>query len=292
MENEDRQPTERSRPPMATMVTIAIVVVLLIALGLYFMGRDDTPEPPPAMEPTYSAAPAEADPTPPSEPVAEAESATEPAPELAPEPDEPLPPLDQSDQAARDSAGEIMNNDELVGLLVEDDLIRKFVRAVDSADEGRVVHEYRPVLSPRPPLMVERMGEAATDAEQQYRMTSENYQRYDRYVELLTSADAATLAAWYQRYLPLMEEAFVEHGTDKGSFHEVVMTTIDELLEAPAADPEAILVRPKVFYEFQDEELESMPDTHKLMQRIGPEHSERVRAALSSLRGELQRIAP
>ena len=94
---------------MATMVTIAIVVVLLIALGLYFMGRDDTPEPPPAMEPTYSAAPAEADPTPPSEPVAEAESAPEPAPE----PDEPLPSLDQSDQAARDSAGEIMDNDEL-----------------------------------------------------------------------------------------------------------------------------------------------------------------------------------
>lgn len=288
MENEERQPPKRSRPPVATMVTVAIVVVLLIGLGIFLMGRDEAPGPAPAPEPGYPATPTEPEPT----PAPEREAEPEAAPEPAPEPEEPLPPLDQSDEAARDSANEIVNDSELVGLLVEDDLIRKFVRAVDSADEGRVVHEYRPVLSPRPPLVVERVGEAATDADQQYRMTGENYQRYDRYVALLTSADAATLARWYQRFLPLMEEAFVEHGTDKGSFHEVVMNTIDELLDAPPADARAILVRPKVFYEFQDETLESMPDTHKLMQRIGPENSERVRDVLSSLRSELQGIAP
>lgn len=288
MENEERQPPKRSRPPVATMVTVAIVVVLLILLVMFLTGRDEAPEPAPSPEPAQPTTSAEPEATPDPEPEPEVEATPEPAPE----PEEPLPPLDQSDQFARDSASEVVNDDELVGLLVEDDLIRKLVRAVDSADEGRIVHEYRPVMSPRPPLGVERMGEAATDAEQQYRMTPQNYQRYDRYVELLTSADAATLARWYQRFLPLMEEAFVEHGTDKGSFHDVVMNTIDELLAAPPADAEVVLVRPKVFYEFEDEELENMPDTHKLMQRIGPEHSERVRDALSSLRGELQRIAP
>jgi hypothetical protein len=89
-----------------------------------------------------------------------------------------------------------------------------------------------------------------------------------------------------------METAFTEHGADKGTFHEVVLNAIDDVLDAPPANPNAILIRPKVFYEFRDEELETMPDTHKLMQRIGPDHSRRVQEALTALRRELQRISP
>ncbi|MDQ2075737.1 DUF3014 domain-containing protein [Marinimicrobium sp. ABcell2] len=286
MENEDRQAPKRSRPPVATIITVAIVAILLIGLVVFLVGRGEVPEPAPSPDPAYPTVPDEPPPTPEPEPE------PEPAPEPAPEPEEPLPPLDQSDDAVRDSASEIVDDEELVGLLVEDEIIRKFVRAVNSVDEGRIVHEYRPVVSPRPPLAVERVGEATTEAEQQYRLTRENYRRYDPYVALLTSADPATLARWYQRFLPLMETAYAEHGAEKANFHEVVLNAIDDVLEAPDANPNAILIRPKVFYEFRDEDMEAMPDSHKLMQRIGPEHSQRVKEVLEGLRGELQRITP
>jgi len=164
------------------------------------------------------------------------------------------------------------------------------VRAINAAEDGDLVHEYRPLISPAPPLKVAKVGTARTEAEQEYRLLPENYERYEPYVELLTRMEPEQMARLYQRYRPLLEQAFSEQGTDKESFHQVLLNTIDQLLAAPEPPQDIRLERPKVFYEFRDPKLESLPAPQKLMIRMGPEHSKTVKRLLREFRQELRAL--
>ncbi len=280
----ESQPTNRK--PTATIALVVIVVLVIVALSLFLFGRDDDPEPTPEPAPVQ-----QPEPRPAPEPEPEPEPQPAPAPEPEPEPEpEPLPELDQSDEPALNELEEATDSEQVKRLLVSDELIRKVVRAGAAASDGKVVHEYRPVVSPTPPLKVAKVGEARTDAEQEYRLLEENFRRYDPYVNLLTDSDTDQLVNWYQRYRPLLEEAFNEHGVNNGPFHQVVLETIDELLATPEPPEDIRLHRPKVFYEYRNPELEQLTDLQKLMIRMGPEHHAAVKQALRALKTELEAL--
>ena len=270
--------TDKQRPLVTIVALVAVALVLLVVLALIFWPAEEPePEPQPA-EPTVMPEP---------EPQPERQVPAEPAPE--PEP-EPLPPLDESDDALVRELENSVEGEAPLDLLSESEVLRKWVRAINAAEDGDLVHEYRPLISPAPPLKVAKVGSARTEAEQEYRLLPDNYKRYDPYVELLTSMEPEQTAQLYQRYRPLLEQAFSEQGTDKDSFHQVLLNTIDQLLAAPEPPEDIRLERPKVFYEFRDPKLESLPAPQKLMIRMGPERSQKVKRALRELRRELQAI--
>lgn len=274
--------TDKQRPLVTIVALVAVALVLLVVLALIFWPAEEPePEPQPA-EPTVMPEP---------EPRPESEPPAEPAPEPKPEPEpEPLPSLDESDDALVKELKESVEGEAPLDLLSESEVLRKWVRAINAAEDGDLVHEYRPLISPAPPLKVAKVGEARTEAEQEYRLLPENYERYDPYVELLTRMEPEQMARLYQRYRPLLEQAFSEQGTDKESFHQVLLNTIDLLLAAPEPPEDIRLERPKVFYEFRDPKLESLPAPQKLMVRMGPEHSRTVKRVLRQLRRELQAL--
>jgi hypothetical protein len=76
-------------------------------------------------------------------------------------------------------------------------------------------------------------------------------------------------------------------GLKKGNFHSVLIGAIDNILAAPVASGEMILIRPKVYFEFADPALEKLPATHKVMLRMGPENAKSIKASLTSLRAKL-----
>ena len=136
-----------NNPPANAMGAFAkwIVVILgvgaICAVGYYsFIGKDgaspklhDLPNPVPLQQvgtPTPSQA----------KPVYE-----EPTPQPVPQ---PLPDLDQSDVTAL-AALKALNVNGLVEMIIPQDILRKFVRAVDILEEGKVIREYRPVASPQ-----------------------------------------------------------------------------------------------------------------------------------------------
>lgn len=283
-DEEQQKPESRSDGgrPKATIAAVAVVAVVLLAIVLILALRDDEPAPEP--EPVITE-----EPEPEPEPQPEPEPAPAPEPEPEPEP-EPLPDLDQSDGPVMEDLEELFGDEQSTRLIVGDEVIRKAVRATSAATDGKVVHEYRPIVSPQPPLIVEPVGEARTEAEQEYRLLPRNYDRYDPYVSLLTATDPERVTQWYQRYLPLLEEAYREQGLTNGSFHEVVLDVIDQLLAAPEPPADIRLERPKVFYEFRDRELERLPDLQKLMLRIGLDHHRAVKTALRGLKAELEQL--
>jgi hypothetical protein len=85
----------------------------------------------------------------------------------------------------------------------------------------------------------------------------------------------------------LFEEAFKELGLKKSNFHSIMIAALDNILAAPDVQGDILLVRPKVFYQFADPALEKMPQTHKLMLRMGPENARSVKASLRQLRAKL-----
>lgn len=265
---------------VATMAGLVVIAAVIVGIVMFFFFRsdessvtEDVPivEPEQIPEPPITAPPVE------PKPVYE-------APEPEPQ-EEPLPKLSESDTNVLSSLEEL--SDEGVKLVVPEEVIRKFVRAINAAEEGKAVHEYRPLVSPAPPFKVERQA-AGADQLQTYKLSEENFQRYNKYVESFTAIDPAALAAVYKRYYPLLEEAFNEMGLKaKNNFHSVMINAIDTLLAAPVIEEDIILVRPKVFYQYADPALEKLPPIQKLLLRMGPENAHKLKAHMQEVRTHL-----
>lgn len=268
-------------PYMIKLVLLGVAVLVAVVL-LWQMAVDDTPEEAPvAIE--EEAIPEPDVPPPAPEPEPEPEVAEEaPAPEPAPE---PLPELAESDAVALAAAEELSPSEDLRELAVEDNIILKSVRAVIGLAGGNVVNEYRPVQSPDSPFVVEKLDEPPTEEQGQlYRLSADNYERYDKYVAVVSELNPGNVASVYQRFYPLLEEAYAQHGVDRGSFKDVTLGAIDSMLAAPILEEEPILIQPKVHYQFQDPQLESLPSPQKLLIRMGPENTRQIQAVLREIR--------
>lgn len=276
---QDHQGASRKSP--ATMLVIVIVVLIAVAVA-FFLLRDKTPK-----ESIPKITPVTVTPEVPEEQPQVVEPETVYS---APEPvvqKKPLPSLNDSDATVLDALKEL-RGESLLALLVPQELIRKFVMAVNGLSEGKVVNEYRPVVSPPPPFLVDTFGvmvEGKTVAQE--RIAATNYARYETYATTLALLDMDMVVAIYKRFYPLMEEAFKELGLKKSNFHSVMIAALDNLLAAPDPQGDVLLVHPKVFYQFADPALEKMPQTHKLMVRMGPENARSVKASLRQLRAKL-----
>lgn len=264
---------------ITTTVVMVLIAVVVVAAIVFFYWRPAKEEeknvslPPPSVQPEPEQAPE-------PEPARPVYEAPEPEPQ-----EEPLPELSNSDQSVLDAFGKLAA--DAPALIVPEEVIRKFVRAVNAVEEGKVVHEYRPLVSPAPPFQVERDGTVEEQQAQQYTLSPENYQRYDKYVTTFAAIDTDALASMYKRFYPLLEEAYREMGLKKGNFHTVMLGAIDNLLAAPVVDGDILLVRPKVFYQYADPALEKLPASHKLLLRMGPENTRRIQESLRRLRAEL-----
>lgn len=213
-------------------------------------------------------------------------------PQPAPVP-QPLPDLEQSDAAVL-AALKGLNINGLVEMIIPEQILRKFVRAVDVLEEGRVITEYRPIASPQGAFAVDSFNVKVSGGElgeqqdvEQFRVSPKNYLRYTLFVQVISALDSDASVALYKRYYPLLNRAHQELGSGKGNFHSVLIRAIDKIVSAPDANGEMLLIHPKVYYEFADPALEKLPEAHKLMLRMGPDNAEKVKASLHNIRIKL-----
>lgn len=274
--------TDRASGSLKTMAAI-VALAAIVAAVIFFLYFRSAPEPaeapaiPAASEPVPQAAPEVAYQAPASQPAYETPEPTVTA--------EPLPSLNESDANVLSALQGLST--QTLKYAVPDEILRKFVRAINAIEEGKVVHEYRPIVSPAPGFMAESLAAATADKPEQFRLSPDNYQRYDNYVTLLAMLDSDAVVALYQRFYPLLEEAYAEMGLKKGNFHSVFISAIDNILAAPVVEGELLLVRPKVFYQYADPELEKLPSSHKLLLRMGPENTRSLQTSLRALRARI-----
>jgi hypothetical protein len=259
---------------------LALVVAFsAIAAGVYFLAYPGREEPTAAanqqapLERPLPEAPAEPAPPParPPEPAPAQEPAATP---------EPLPPIDRSDEALTETASELAGPDEVEQFLVPDDIVRHLVATVDNLPRRKAAVRLRPVR-PTPG----RFLTAGSDDE--IVLDPANYARYRPFVRVVEKIDTQALVAAYSRFYPLFQQAYQDLGYPNGSFNRRVIAVIDDLLETPDVEEPVKLVRPNVFYEFADKDLESRSAGQKLLLRMGKDNADVVKAKLQEIRAAL-----
>jgi hypothetical protein len=263
-----RRLRRRSRLPAAALA------LLLVALGAFVWWR---------FSPTEGEAPRVEEPLEP--PMDEA-----PAPPLEPEPasaepvgeapSEPLPGLDASDAWLRTEAGSLSTHPVFAGWLASGDLVRRFVASLDNVADGESPRSHLPFLAPAEPFRTaNRAGRTVTDPR--------SFARFDPVAEAVASLDAERCAALYRRAKPLLEEAFRALGPGDERFDDRLARGVRVLLATPVPTGDEELVRPKVFYEYADPELESLGPAQKHLLRMGPGNVRRIQAKLRELASAL-----
>lgn len=253
-----------------------VIVLLVAAAGAAWYFRDVLlPEQEAPMVTLPDTAPADAPvDTSPRHPVAPYE-----APQGRPVELKPLPPLDDSDGYFMLAAVDVFGP-AIESLLIKDAIIDRFVATLDNLPRDRVSEKIRPVG---------RLGDAfRADAEGgALYLSPENYQRYDRLVSRITSADIDAIVDTYRRFYPLLQESYERLGYPNGYFNDRVIEVIDHLLATPEVGEPIELIRPHVLYIFADPELEALSSGQKLLLRMGSEHAAVSKRMLRELRTQL-----
>lgn len=191
---------------------------------------------------------------------------------------QPLPGLDDSDEYLRLDVSRVFSP-EVAALLVNQALIERIVATVDNLPRPRIAERIRPVK----PLDSD-FAALGQDDSGEFILGIDNYQRYDKVVAQLGSVDIDAMIDLYRRYYPLFQKAYEGLGYPDAYFNDRLIEVLDHLLATPDPGAEVVLLRPKVFYEFADKQLESLSSGQKLLIRIGPAHRETVLGTIRTFR--------
>ncbi len=281
------------------MAKIAIAVVIALgAAGYYIFSSNDTetvkqeeaqielPAPAPLKPLETQASLPEPEVDIPQEAVTPEQAAEdEEVQEVTPEPEEviePLPSLNDSDKFVQGKAVEIANGMAVAPLIIEQNLARQFVVFVDNLAQGELARKVSPMKGPNRTFTVSEITNKTY-------LNPDSYHRYDMYADLLANLDSSKLIANYEQLSPLFEQAFAELGYPDMRFKERLVEAIDVLLDAPIIETPIELDGVSVNYQFVDPELEALPNAQKLLVRMGPDNTRKVKKALRKLRINLNR---
>ncbi len=267
--DESFDPAGEVPPPASSGIhpVIPVAVLGLVLIGLYVAFRSGAPVSPKA--PTGTPAPV---------PVATAAAVPTPAPARI-----DLPPLNASDVIVRGWVATLAANPDFARWLIPDQLIRKFVAAVDNIAEKEDPIAHIRHLSP--PTRFQAMGPRnALVAD------PKSYRRFDAFASVAASIDATAAARLYLNLSPLFDDAYAELGHPKGEFHQTVVRALAHLLATPASPRRFDLVRQKLSFAFADPRLEALAPAQKMMIRMGPENRAKVQAKLEEFRAALEAV--
>ena len=279
---EDRIAPQTTRNGINALSIAVVIILLMLAGGAYYFLGSDEPQPEPEI-PTPVILP-EPEPEQPlvtdaalPEPDIIEPEVEEPIPEFPSEIEEPLPTLAQSDQYIVDKTVEVANGMKIDPILVEKDIVRHFVVFVDNLAQGELARKVSPLKAPNSKFTVSEVTNKTY-------LNPDSYHRYDLYANFVDNLDEQQLFATYNKVKPLLGEAFEELGYPDMNFDDRMIEAIDVMLAAPIIETPIELDSVSVNYKFIDPALESLPNAQKLMIRMGPENSKKVKAALRKLK--------
>lgn len=186
---------------------------------------------------------------------------------------DPLPTLNASDDWLKIKLPEITWRKELLKLVVDEDMIRRFVVFTDNFSQGVVAYEHSPFVKPHDKFALQASDASLQDNHEIWQWDENATKRFSQYVELLRSVDSETLVAWYFEMKPLIDEAYSELGYGNDDFTHILQDAITRILDVELPDKSSMqLVRPSVMYQFEDPKLEALADSDKLLLRLGKDN--------------------
>lgn len=292
---DDRITPQETSSSSNRFALFAIVLVVLLSAGgyYYYSGDSDSPKLIPNAPIVLPEAPSsepmtlESTPEPttttdlPETPQTATETTDSPATETEPAVVvEPIPALAESDEFIHQKALAIINNNVVGSSLISQDLARQFVVFVDNLAQGELTRKVSPIKGP------EKLFTVSEITNKVY-LNPDSYHRYDAYATVIANMDEQSLMNTYKQLTPLFEEAFTELGYSNAKFNDRMLQAIKMLLAAPIIEEPIELNSISVNYQFVDPNLEALPSAQKLLIRMGPENTRKVKIALRKLENQL-----
>jgi hypothetical protein len=184
--------------------------------------------------------------------------------------------LDESDDLVRKLAGELSSHPKLAMWLMSDELIRKFVAAVDNIANGQ---------SPAPQIdFFKPDGDfEVLDEAGEYFIDPESYKRYGPVAEVFASLDPKGCVTLYKQLKPAIQDAYRDLGYPDTEFDGTLKKAIMELLKVPVVKNDIQLEKKVVTYTMVDTDLESLSSAQKHLLRMGPENVRAIQGQLRSM---------
>lgn len=202
------------------------------------------------------------------------------------EPESLLPTLDESDAWLEEKLPTITWRKELLKLVIDDDMIRRFVVFTDNFSQGILAYEHSPLIKPTTSFSGREINE---NGEVIIKWDETSSRRFSLYVDLLRSVDSETLVSWYFELKPLVDEAYQELGYPEENFTDILQDAITKVLDMEIPKDRIELIRPSVMYQFKNEEIERLDDAEKLMLRLGKENLLVIKSVLLEISEKIAR---
>lgn len=289
MDNLNQPLNERSndmeKKPTWPLIVVIIFLVVAIIIAWQFTGDKTEPVVIQTPKPVEIIAP-----EPEKQPIIpEPEVEPQPVPQVVTEEvlpiKEPLPSLDESDDWLKIKLPEITWRKELLTLIIDDDMVRRFVVFTDNFAQGTVAYEHSPFILPKTKFSV-GTDKALTENENVLQWNEDSSKRFALYIDLLRSMDSDSLVQWYLEVKPLVDEAYRELGYDD-DFTNTLQSAITRVLDMELPKSSMDLVQPSVMYKFSDPQLEALPASDKLLLRLGKDNLLVMKSILLELHEKL-----
>jgi hypothetical protein len=280
--NQSLEKSAQADQNKASWPLIVFIILVIIAIGIAWQFTGDKSEPVVIVEPVLIV-----EKTP--EKVVELPEKLIEIPEVVVEEiiepiENLLPLLDDSDDWLKIKLPEITWRKELLQLIIDEDMIRRFVIFTDNFAQGIIAYEHSPFILPNTKFTPEidsvsfqnivyqpeqNASQSPLPVKQNVWQWNENSsRRFSLYVDLLRSMDSENLVQWYSEIKPLIDEAYSELGYED-DFTNTLQDAITRVLDMELPKSSMALIQPSVMYKFADPELEALPDTDKLLLRLG-----------------------
>jgi len=189
--------------------------------------------------------------------------------------------LRSSDIVVRELVSELSAHPKLVAWLANEDLIRRYVAAVDNVANGISPTTQFDFMRPTGTFRVVEKGDEIT-------IDPKSFARYDLATQVFVSLDTDGAVALYREIEPLIDDAYGEISPPGSRFSDRLDTAIEHLLEVtpPSGDPQ--VKRKVVTYVYVDESLENLSGAQRQLLRMGPDNVLLIKAKLRDLKAGLQ----
>lgn len=188
--------------------------------------------------------------------------------------------LRTSDMVVRELVSEISANPKLGAWLANEDLIRRFVAAVDNVANGISPTTQLDFMRPKGKFQVVEKGDVIT-------IDPKSYTRYDLATQVFVSLDTDGAIVLYRELEPLIDDAYGEISPPGSRFSDRLAAAVEHLLEVtpPSGNPQ---VKQKVLtYLYVDESLENLSSAQRQLLRMGPDNVLLIKAKLRDLKAGL-----
>jgi len=281
--------TQKTKQTSWGIITVIIVIVIAVSAGLYFT-NSSTEEPTKIIQPPI-------EPVVVPEVIQEPEIIAEPEvedvalivesePEPEAEPVDILPTLDESDSWIQEKLPSFTWRKELLKLVINQDMIRRFVVFTDNFAQGNLAYEHSPVIKPNAKFSA---TEIKSGANSDWQWDESGTRRFTLYVDLLRSFDSETLVQWYFEMKPLIDQAYAELGYPDDDFTDALHDAITKVLDMEIPNESLDLVRPSVMFRYKDADIEALDDSDKLLLRLGKENLLVIKSVLLEINERLAR---